>query len=137
LGGDSDASFDCSLVNDNIDVFNMANIPSTRPSNHIRELCTALNLTDPYRNLYPNTREYTLIPSGDMQHNRSRLDFFIISRELPEQVKNVVIPHSLSSTVFDHKRDGHSDLLFLFFRISHRRRFRGTSTLTQKNEVQK
>jgi hypothetical protein len=81
----------------------MANIPSFRRSNRIRELCRALNLTDPYRTLYPNTREYTFIPSGERQYNRSRLDFFLISCDLSELVKNVIIPHSLSSTVFDHK----------------------------------
>jgi exonuclease III len=95
LGGDWNASFACSPVNENIDVLNMANIPSFRRSNRISELCLALNLTDPYRILYPNTREYTFIPSGDRQHNRSRLDFFIISCDLSEQVKNVIIPHSL------------------------------------------
>ncbi len=103
LGGDWNASYDCSPVNENIDVLNMANIPSLRRSNRIRDLCTDLDLTDPYRHLYPNNREYTFVPSGDRQLNRSRLDLFIISCDLSAHVKNVTIPHSLSSTVFDHK----------------------------------
>jgi hypothetical protein len=60
-------------------------------------------MSDPYRILYPNTREYTLTPSGENQLNRSRLDFFLVSNSSTDAVKNVVIPHSLSSAVFDHK----------------------------------
>jgi hypothetical protein len=40
---------------------------------------------------------------GENQLNRSRLDFFLISDHFSELVKNVIIPHSLSSTTFDHK----------------------------------
>jgi exonuclease III len=76
LGGDWNASYDCSPVNENIDILNMANIPSLRRSNRIRDLCTDLDLTDSYRHLYPNNRVYTFVPSGDRQLNRSRLDFF-------------------------------------------------------------
>ncbi len=60
-------------------------------------------MSDPYRILYPNTREYTFTPSGVNQFNRSCLDFFLISNSLTDAVKNVVIPHSLSSAAFDHK----------------------------------
>ena len=103
LGGDWNGTWDNSTVERNIDVLNMVNIPSLRRSNAIISLANNLSMTDPYRIIYPDTREYTFIPSGLNQQNRSRLDFFLISRSLCEQVVNVIIPHSLSSTVFDHK----------------------------------
>ena len=103
MGGDFNATYDCSDVNINIDVLNMVNIPSSRRSNRIKVMCTNLSLIDPYRLLYPNTRDYTFTPMGENQLNRSRLDFFLISDHFSELVKNVIIPHSLSSTTFDHK----------------------------------
>jgi exonuclease III len=81
----------------------MANVPSTRRSRAIRNMCDNLGITDPYRIFYPDTREYTFTPSGLNQLNRSRLDFFLVSKNLCEKLVNVVIPHSLSSTIFDHK----------------------------------
>jgi exonuclease III len=90
-------------VNENIDVLNMANIPSLRRSIRIRKLCETCNLVDPYRILYPNVKEFTFTPSGANQLNRSRLDFLLISNSLTEHVKNIIIPHSLNSAAFDHK----------------------------------
>ena len=103
LGGDWNATFDNKNVNENLDVLNMVNIPSLRRSNRILEMCTALDLTDPYRIIYPLTREFTFTPHGVDQINRSRLDFFLISKNLCASIVNVIIPHSLSSTSFDHK----------------------------------
>ncbi len=82
----------------------MANVPATRRSRAIRNMCENLGITDPYRIFYPDTREYTFTPSGINQLNRSRLDFFLVSKNLCEKLVNVVIPHSLSSTTFDHKK---------------------------------
>jgi hypothetical protein len=103
LGGDWNGTWDCSNVNQNIDVLNIANIPSLRRSNAINLMAKNIGTTDPYRIFYPETREYTFTPSGENQNNRSRLDFFLVSKNLCELVFNVIIPHSLSSTVFDHK----------------------------------
>jgi len=103
LGGDWNATYDRSDVNVNIDILNMVNIPSLRRSNRIHAICNNLSLIDPYRMLYPDTRDYTFTPMGENQINRSRLDFFLISNVLSEFVINVVIPHSLSSLAFDHK----------------------------------
>ena len=76
IGGDWNSTWDNAEVNVNIDVINMANIPSRRRSDKLREICTELNLTDPYRTFYPTRREYTYIPSALGLTNRSRLDFF-------------------------------------------------------------
>ncbi len=103
LGGDWNGTWDCTNVENNIDILNMANVPSLRRSNAINLLARNLGTTDPYRIFYPDTREYTFIPSGDLQNNRSRLDYYLVSKALCESIINVNIPHSLSSTVFDHK----------------------------------
>ena len=103
LGGDWNGTWDCSNVENNIDILNMANIPSLRRSNVINLMSSNLGTTDPYRIFYPDTREYTFVPSGDLQNNRSSLDFYLVSKDLCESIINVNIPHFLSSTVFDHK----------------------------------
>ena len=77
LGGDWNATFDNKNVNENLDVLNMVNIPSLRRSNRILEMCTVLDLTDPYRIIYPFTREFTFTPHGVDQINRSRQISFI------------------------------------------------------------
>ncbi len=102
-GGDWNCVWDRSRVEDNLDVLNMANVPSSHRSNKVHEICDVLSLTDPYRIFYPTTREFTFTPNGINQNNRSRLDFFLISKCLSDSVMDVIIPHCLNSSVFDHK----------------------------------
>jgi len=102
-GGDWNATLDNSEVGVNVDVVNMRNIPSIRRSNKIIDLCTSLSLVDPYRFLYPSNKEYTFIPSSRVEHNRSRLDFFLVSHCFLNKPIRCTIPHSLTSTLFDHK----------------------------------
>jgi exonuclease III len=96
LGGDWNCVWDRSRVEDNLDVLNMVNVPSSQRSNKIHEICDVLSLTDPYRIFYPNTREFTFTLNGINQNNRSRLDFFLISKDLADSVMDVTIPHSLN-----------------------------------------
>jgi exonuclease III len=103
LGGDWNCVWDTNRVEENLDVLNMANVPSSQRTNKIHEICNVLSLTDPYRIFYPNVREFTFTPNGLNQNNRSRLDFFLISKDLTDSVRDVVIPHCLNSSVFDHK----------------------------------
>jgi len=103
LGGDWNLTWDTSDVDLNIDVLNMVNIPSRRRSNKLREISEELNIQCPYRLLYPNKREYTFIPTSENLQNRSRIDFFLTSESISEHVSQCNIPHSLKSTVFDHK----------------------------------
>ena len=103
IGGDWNTTWDNSAVNLNIDVVNMVNIPSKRKSDKLRLICAELNLCDPYRIFHPTRREYTFIPSAIGMLNRSRLDFFVISEGIVYKISNCTIPHSLTSTVFDHK----------------------------------
>ena len=103
IGGDWNATFDNAEIGINLDTVNMLNIPSTHRTNKILEICDEFNLVEPFRKKNPTKREYTFIPSGILSNNRSRIDFFLISNALYSNEINVIIPHSLTSTLFDHK----------------------------------
>jgi len=102
-GGDWNATYDNSPAEHNLDVVNMRNIPSNRRTEKILELCTVLNLIEPFRLLHPNHKEYTFIPTSANEINRSRLDYFLISKSIFGTGTSVKIPNSLSTTLFDHK----------------------------------
>jgi exonuclease III len=110
VGGDWNATLDSSNSRINIDTFNTAGIPSVRRSIWLNKLCDENNLLDPYRYFYPDTREFTFVPFSENATNRSRLDFFLISKTLTSQCINCRIPNYLSSLLFDHKQ------VTLFFR---------------------
>jgi exonuclease III len=76
VGGDWNATWDLSPVQNNIDVLNMVNLPSKRRSEKINAMARAFSITDPFRYLYPTRREYTFVPNIAGNRNRSHLDFF-------------------------------------------------------------
>ena len=104
IGGDWNATWDNSPAASNIDILNMADIPSLNRSNALLNMSLALNLTDPFRIFYPLRKEFTFVPTSVHQTNRSRLDFFLISQNLTPQCNNCTIPHTTLSTDFDHKQ---------------------------------
>ena len=103
LGGDWNCTIDTSGVESNLDVVNMAGIPSKLRSEKLNQISKRLKLTDPDRFLYPNKTEFSYIPAIVANTNRSRLDFFLISESLLPWVGDCCIANSLSSTNFDHK----------------------------------
>jgi exonuclease III len=103
LGGDWNSTVDGMYGNKNLDILNMAAVPSRRRSNWLKTLCNNHNLTDPYRFFYPDRREYTYIPNAVANTNRSRLDFYLMSADLVTICKNCTIGHHLDSLIFDHK----------------------------------
>ena len=103
VGGDWNATLDGLRTELNLDVVNMCNIPSARRTEKIHELCNNLNVIDPFWTLYPNKKEYTFIPSAANQNNRSRPDFFLISKDIFSKHVNCTIPNCLTTTLFDHK----------------------------------
>jgi len=103
VGGDWNATLDGSNVHTNLDVINMRNIPSILRTNKVKNLCREFSLVDPFRLIYPNKKEYTFIPTSINEHNRSRLDFFLISNCIYGTGTSIKIPNSLTSTLFDHK----------------------------------
>ena len=103
LGGDWNCSYSTDPIVDNIDCLNMANTPNARHSVYVTELCHSLNLMDPYRGFFPNRRDYTYISRNELNKNKSRIDFFLVSLNIfPSAVKCDIVPH-LQSKMFDHR----------------------------------
>jgi exonuclease III len=104
VGGDWNATWDPRPAENNIDVINMASIPSRFRTEQIKRIAAKFGLTDPFRALHPIRREFTYIPNARINLNRSRIDFFLISEnEIPHVTDASIIP-ALSSTSFDHKK---------------------------------
>jgi exonuclease III len=77
LEGDWNATICYEDVHLNPDVLFMRSIPSRFRSERIADLCEDLDLSDPFRTLHPEDREFTYYPSGTQRKNRSRIDFFL------------------------------------------------------------
>jgi len=102
LGGDWNATYSTSPTVDNIDIFRMAAPPSTNRSLGIAELCDDFGLMDPFRALHPDLRDFTFKPRAD-RANRSRLDFFLVSYSILNDISSCKINPSISTVLFDHK----------------------------------
>jgi hypothetical protein len=75
IGGDWNATI-CTLNSpDNIDILNIPSPPSNFRSLRIDKISTRCQLTDPFRALWPDKRDFSYIPRSG-RNNRSRLDFF-------------------------------------------------------------
>jgi hypothetical protein len=104
VGGDWNLTRDPRQPGENIDVINMAAIPSRQRTLACNRMSENLNLVDAYRVLYPNYHEFTYVPNAAANINRSRIDFFLISEGLAVQKFDVGISSGLISKSFDHKR---------------------------------
>ena len=76
LGGDWNATYSQLPADINPDILFMRALPSAIRTGRIIQLCEERSLTDPYRDLHPEDRDFTYIPSGVLRNNRSRIDFF-------------------------------------------------------------
>jgi hypothetical protein len=81
----------------------MQDLPNYRHSTYIREMCEALDLDEPFRFLYPDRKKFTYRPFGRVRRNRSRLDFFVMSKGLLSLKFDCFIPEATLGTFFDHK----------------------------------
>jgi exonuclease III len=117
IGGDWNTTLDGRVGANNIDILNMANLPSSNRSRMLNDLCNACNLTDPYRYFYSDAREFTYVPFAEGAMNLSRIDFFLISNDLTSQCINCRIPHNVSSMMFDHKQ------ISLLFRRTYKNKY--------------
>jgi len=102
IGGDWNATISTARNNGNLDIYNMASPPSIFRSQLIGELSATHKLSDPYRSIYPHTRDFTFVPSTGAT-NRSRLDFFLISDSLLMPLQNCTINANKHIDLFDHK----------------------------------
>jgi len=102
MGGDWNCTYSCERKETNIDIFRMANPPSLIRSGWLNDICTRHHLTDPFRVMGPEAKDFTYTPAGDRNY-RSRLDFFIIGDELIGKLKDCKIMPHLGSNLMDHK----------------------------------
>jgi exonuclease III len=103
VGGDWNATWDSSPPENNLDVIHMQNIPSRERSEHVKRIADKYNLTDPYRFLNPNKREYTYIPNAVNNRNRSRLDYFLINQTMLPDINGTNIEVGRLTKLFDHR----------------------------------
>ena len=120
LGGDWNTTFCSRPLPTNLDVFNMAALPNPANSKSLNKLCRDLKLTDPFRILWPERKDYTYIPRDVTKKNRSRIDFFIISKNIVSKIRKCDILPTVQSKLFDHKAvtlkgQCHEIFCFLFF----------------------
>jgi exonuclease III len=103
IGGDWNSTWDLSPPENNLDVINMANLPSRYRSEQVQHLSTRFNLVEPFRFRYPSRKDFTYIPNARANVNRSRIDFFLISSNLIQVLIDKDINTGRLSTLFDHK----------------------------------
>jgi exonuclease III len=81
----------------------MAGLPNAKNSEYIENIANEFGLVDPFRILYPEKRDFTYSPFGNVRLNRSRLDFYIISASLVPSLNDCVIAAVPRCKLFDHK----------------------------------
>jgi exonuclease III len=102
LGGDWNMTVSTHDGGLNIDTINMLNPPSLLRSRLLLDICSNWELSDPFRTLHPETRDFTYVPRAGT-NNRSRIDFFLVSNPILNNVNKCSIGENLLCTLFDHK----------------------------------
>ncbi len=103
LGGDWNTTFCSGPLATNSDVFNMIALPNPANSKSLNNLCRDFKLTDPFRVLWPERKDYTYIPRDVTKQNRSRINFFVISKNIASKIHKCNILPTVQSKLFDHK----------------------------------
>jgi exonuclease III len=103
LGGDWNVTWDTSPPESNIDIYQMARPPNIANSRMLHALADFFELTDPYRVLHPTRKAYSYQPFGTQRKNQSRIDFFLVSSSLLNNVVQCEIFPSQLTKQFDHK----------------------------------
>jgi hypothetical protein len=103
IGGDWNATYSNLSVEENPDVIFMRSLPSKVRSDFILDMCRNRSLSDPFRTLNPDAREFTYNPSGQLRKNRSRIDFFLITDDVYASVDRCTVAQGFCSKSFDHK----------------------------------
>ena len=83
--------------NQELDTFNYINVINPNAKNFVLNLKEELNLIDPFREIYENSRQYTWRKRNPIK--QVRLDFYLVSEATMPSVKDVNI---ISSYTSDH-----------------------------------
>jgi exonuclease III len=103
IGGDWNCTFSTEKIESNPDCLNMRNVPNITHSKKLLKLCEKYNLSDPFRFIFPEKREFSFVPRNTLQKNRSRIDFFVISDSLLDIISDCRIAESVQNKPFDHR----------------------------------
>jgi hypothetical protein len=103
IGGDWNLTPSPLPVSTNPDTLNMLKIPNEKHTRILQSLQLKFSLVDAFRVLYPNRREFLYSPRDCTKNNRSRIDFFFISRALIPLLQECSISPVVQSKLFDHK----------------------------------
>ena len=90
-------------LENNPDIINMAAVPNLPNSKLLKNICRDFSLTDPFRVIWPLRQDFSYIPRDLNRVNRSRLDFFLVSKSVCSHVKACDIYPTVQSKLFDHK----------------------------------
>ena len=107
IGGDFNTVLDRTLGDGNLDREGGGRLPNVRNSEEINNWIEQGDCMEPFRALYPEQKETSYIPFrggrvGAITYSRSRLDFFLVNRNLIGEVKKVRYEDRLGND-FDHK----------------------------------
>ena len=87
---------DYNLVqNQRLDTYNYVGINNPKAKDKVLDMIEIYNLTDPFRELYPDLKRYTWRKRTPLK--QARLDFFLISQSFNHQVHDVKIINSYRS----------------------------------------
>jgi hypothetical protein len=103
IGGDWNMTYSNLPIDVNPDCCNMRNVPNLRHTELLLNLCNELQMSDPFRALYPTKIDFSYNPRRADAVNRSRIDFFIISDDILNSIDDCYILENLQSSLFDHK----------------------------------
>jgi exonuclease III len=109
IGGDFNTILSKELGEGNVDRKGGGRVPNPYNSRIINQWITDSFAVDPFRMLYPLQREVSHIPfrsvrgdRGDINYANNRLDFFLTSQSVVENIAKVVYEERLGAD-FDHK----------------------------------
>jgi len=103
MGGDWNCVNSTLPLASNPDVMNMINLPNAPNGKSLEKLRNEKKLIDPFRLLWPERIDFSYVPRDSTKTNRSRLDFFLISKSIATKVTECDIKLAVQSKLFDHK----------------------------------
>jgi exonuclease III len=103
IGGDWNLTPSSLPANINPDVLNMSAIPNEKHSKLLISLQLKFSLVDPFRILHPNRKDFSYVPRDTTKKNRSRIDFFLISKHWLNVLTKCQINQSVQNKLFDHR----------------------------------
>ena len=102
IGGDFNTVLDNRQGIENLDKVNGGVIPNIENSREINSWQQGWRLVDPFGAKYPMVQEYSYTSfRRNNEYGRSRLDFFMVDRDIMSWIKNIVYEDRLGRD-FDH-----------------------------------